>query len=659
MKSLTTAALCAALTLGASDPSDVVDTTPAKGGSELIGTMPRAITSFGAEAVDGWLYVYGGYFGVPHKYSREGQSDDFYRINLLDTRDIEFLPSGHAMQSVTLVRHGRDLIRVGGVRIHNAAGELNDMRSITDVKRFATGSRVWTDLPPMPEPRSSHESEIVGDTLYVIGGWILDGSGRNSGDWHDTYLTLDLNDLDAGWTEHEQPFTRRALGIAVHGDHVVVVGGMTPDGATNDVHLLDTTTHQWSDGPAYPGMGFATSAVGIGGRVMTSGMQGRVFSYAPGEAEWRQDGTLTFPRFFHQLVADGDRLIALGGIVGMSPDARVRHIEAVPVTRSAEPSISVMTTPAPMLARNRQAIFLNDGELYFFGGNRSTGQHDFDAEMFLDEGWALRLNSMTWREVAPFPAQRQSMQTALVGADSQHGYAVGGFGHNGETAVTQQQALRYDFDLDRWKDDEAPDLPVSRTQFGLVEHDGDLWIFGGLDFDDRRPRGEQFRHLLDVQRWNIGVSDGWEDAGVTMTGQRRAFGGGVIDDRYYMISGMADGFELVENAEAFDFKTQEFVTIAQPSVPRLSAEVVTMGGKLYVAGGSSPIGEDGKLMSNPSIEMYDPATDSWTTVVDELPFEVKHMRMFAHGDRLLIYSGHVDGQHQAMLAFIDVNGVSL
>lgn len=644
-------ALCAALALGASDPAS--DTSPPKGGSTLIGTLPRAITSFGAEAVDGWLYVYGGYFGVPHKYSREGQSDDFYRIDLHDPRVIEFLPSDHAMQSVTLVRHGHDVVRVGGVRFHNAAHEETDMRSIPDVERFDAHALDWSDLPPMPEPRSSHEAEIVGDTLYVIGGWILDGA-NDEGDWHDSYLSLDLSDPDAGWREHDQPFTRRALGLAAHGDHLVVVGGMTPDGATNEVHVLDTRTHEWSDAPEYPGMGFATSAVSLGGQVMTSGMQGRVFAFAPGESEWRQVGTLTFPRFFHQLVADGDRLLALGGIIGMSPDARVRHIESVPLRRPTEASVSVMTIPAPMDARNRQGVFLNSGELYFFGGNRSTGQHDFGAEMFCDDGWALRLNSLTWRPLADFPAARQSMRTVVVGADGQHGYAVGGFGHDGETAVTQDQALRYHFDLDRWEASEAPDLPTSRTQFGLVEHDGDLWIFGGLDFDDRRPRGEQFRHLLDVQRWNVGVTDAWEDAGVTMTGQRRAFGGDVLGDRYYMVSGMADGFELVESCEAFDFERGEFVSIAQPSVPRLSAEVVSLDDKLYVAGGSSPTGEDGDLESNPSIECYDPATDSWTTVVDELPFEVKHMRMFAHGDRLLIYNGQFDGQTRALLAFVDV-----
>ncbi len=654
MKSL---ALCAAIALAASDPNDAVDVTPPTGGSSLIGTLPRAITSFGAEAVDGWLYVYGGYFGVPHKYSREGQSSDFYRINLLDTRDIEFLPSGDAMQSLTLVAYDDDVLRIGGMRIYNEAGTpTSDMRSIEDVLRFDTETLEWSALPPMPEPRSSHESEIIGDTLYVVGGWVLDGSGRRDGDWHDTYLTLDLADLDTGWQEHEQPFTRRALGVAVHGHHLITVGGMTPDGATNAVHILDTTSGDWAIGPEYPGMGFATSAVTLDGRVITSGMQGRVFSFAPGESTWRQEGTLTFPRFFHQLVADNDRVLAMGGIVGMSPDARVRHIESFPMTRSNEPTVSVMTVPAPGAARNRQAMFLNDGELYFFGGNRSTGQHDFDADMFLDEGWALRLNSLKWRKLSNFPAPRQSMQTALHGADNQHGYAVGGFGHNGETALTQPQALRYDFDLDRWKDADAPDLPRSRTQFGLVEYDGDLWIFGGLDFDDRRPRGEQFEHLLDIQRWNVGVTDAWEDAGVQMTTQRRAFGGDVIDNRYYLISGMADGFELVESCEAFDFDTLEFVPIAQPSTPRLSAEIVALDDKLYVAGGSSPIGEDGKLMSNNSIEMYDPITDTWTTVVDELPFETRHMRMFAHGDRLLIYSGHVDGQTRAMLAFIDVAG---
>ncbi len=144
--------------------------------SHVEGFLPRAVTSFGAEAAGDYIYVMGGYFGAPHEYSHEGQSDAFYRINLHDLRDIETLPGAGRAQSLALVEHAGALVRVGGMVIDNAAGEDQRMRSIDTVARFDPLERTWTALPPLPEPRSSHECAVVAGHLYVAGGWKL-GAG--------------------------------------------------------------------------------------------------------------------------------------------------------------------------------------------------------------------------------------------------------------------------------------------------------------------------------------------------------------------------------------------------------------------------------------------------------------------------------------------------
>ena len=41
----------------------------------------------------------------------------------------------------------------------------------------------------------------------------------------------------------------------------------------------------------------------------------------------------------------------------------------------------------------------------------SLGQHDFDPENFVAEGWQLHLPSLSWREGPAYPARRQTMQT--------------------------------------------------------------------------------------------------------------------------------------------------------------------------------------------------------------------------------------------------------
>jgi hypothetical protein len=82
----------------------------------------------------------------------------------------------------------------------------------------------------------------------------------------------------------------------------------------------------------------------------------------------------------------------------------------------------------PGKAKNRQGIFVRESQLFLFGGNSSLGQHDFAAENFLAEAFRFDLGTLGFEPLAPFPVQRQSMQTLVSG---EHGYALGGFGIEG------------------------------------------------------------------------------------------------------------------------------------------------------------------------------------------------------------------------------------
>ena len=41
----------------------------------------------------------------------------------------------------------------------------------------------WQPLPDLPEPRSSHDAVVIGDRLFVAGGWQL---GPEEAVWHKT-----------------------------------------------------------------------------------------------------------------------------------------------------------------------------------------------------------------------------------------------------------------------------------------------------------------------------------------------------------------------------------------------------------------------------------------------------------------------------------------
>ena len=66
--------------------------------------MLEPVTSFGAAALQGGLYVLGGHAGAAHDYCSENQSRSFLRLDLNAPRSWELLQvRQHSVQSVALV----------------------------------------------------------------------------------------------------------------------------------------------------------------------------------------------------------------------------------------------------------------------------------------------------------------------------------------------------------------------------------------------------------------------------------------------------------------------------------------------------------------------------------------------------------------------------
>ena len=217
--------------------------------------LPQAVNSFGGAVLGDWLYVYGGHTGKVHKYSRETASKHFRRLNLRDRTTWEELPGGPALQGVTLMSHGRYLYRIGGMAPHNPPGQPADLVSVADFARFDPESKTWTDLPPLPTPRSTHDSVVVGDKIYVIGGWSMNGGDSANSEFLDSALVFDLARPGAGWEKlPAPPFRRRALAVGAVDGKVYAIGGLTEDGkVVKSVDIYDPATRTWSRGPELPG----------------------------------------------------------------------------------------------------------------------------------------------------------------------------------------------------------------------------------------------------------------------------------------------------------------------------------------------------------------------------------------------------------------------
>lgn len=622
-------------------------------GGAFVGSMPVPVTSFGAASLGDAVYVAGGYFGEPHHYSREGQSSSFARFTATHTWE-PLAPLDDGLQGLALVAVDGALVRCGGTRIDNDASAPTDMHSIASCARYDVASNAWSALPDLPEARSSFDAAVLDGRIYAVGGWNLEG-GPEHAHFHDTVAVLDPG--ASAWRTVAAPMQRRALAVVATSRHIVVVGGLGDDRAPSSrVDVYDPGENEWTLGPDLPGDGFGVAAVAVGDVVYASGQGGTVYRWTDGESGWSVVRTLAQPRFFHRLVAPSGSLLALGGIGSMTTDGRARLIESV--TLAGEPErVGWVNITFPGVTRNRAGLFAHDDSLYLFGGNNSTEQHDFQPTNFVTEGFRLHLPSQRWFPIDALPEGRQSLETVVMGEAA---VALGGFGHDEDAPRTYADAFftRMDGHWQQLRDA----LPAGRTQFGAAAHDGALYLFAGLTYDDALPEEQRFTHLASVLRCPLdeaalAASSAASPLGtcveldVALPGTRRAFASATIGDRFYIVGGMRDGFAPVEDCFAFDFQSQTFSPLTCPSHSRISATMLAHDGHLYLVGGSRRT--DAGLGPDRSVEVLDPATSTWSTLIEELPFDTHQARWTVVHDRIVAIATQA-ATSEATLAWVDV-----
>jgi uncharacterized GH25 family protein/YHS domain-containing protein len=296
----------AMLVVQSAEPANAVQYSP----------LPQAVSSFGAVESEGYLYVYGGHTARTHDYDTEAVSGRFSRLDLTRGGFWERLPGGPALQGMNLAAHTSGVYRVGGMQPRNPRGTKADNYSVADCSRFNPITREWEWLTPMPEGRSSHDLAVFGNTLYVIGGWNMDGKEGGT-EFVDTMLTLDLTDSRATWKSIPQPFSRRALIVTLHDGKLYAMGGIDEeDEVSRDVDIFDLQTRRWSKGPELIGnsgyAGFSSAACTLDGRVYCSVAGGDLIRLTEDSQGWEFVGK-NKPRIVHRMIPWKSQILVAGG----------------------------------------------------------------------------------------------------------------------------------------------------------------------------------------------------------------------------------------------------------------------------------------------------------------------------------------------------------
>jgi Kelch motif len=306
----------------------------------VLAELPLGLTSFGAVLANDQIVLFGGQTAGAHSYWDKSQNGELLWLGSAGDAAWHRTDAGRGVQGLGMVSHGTRVYRLGGFEARNAEGQPDDLHSLADcawidvkVLDGATAAE-WQPAPPLPEPRSSFDACIVDDTVFVAGGWTLNGDQPSV--WCESACSLNLADPESGWQAlPKPPFQRRALSLGYQGKRLYAIGGMEESGdISNAVNVLDLEKGEWSDGPSLPEggpmEGFGTACCTVAGRLVISTYGGTVYRLSEAGDAWEKVHQLPTARFFHRLLPWGEDAVLVVGGTNME-SGKKKDLVVVPV----------------------------------------------------------------------------------------------------------------------------------------------------------------------------------------------------------------------------------------------------------------------------------------------------------------------------------------
>ncbi|HLA98647.1 MAG TPA: kelch repeat-containing protein [Anaerolineales bacterium] len=274
---------------------------PAESRWQQHASMPTQRSEMPAVALDGLIYVPGGFGGEAAFEAYDPLTDTWQSLPLL--------PDGrhHLMAAA----HGGG-VTAGRIYIFGGASSLIDWRASDTAWAYDPASQEWHELARMPEPRLAGAAVSLGDYLYVVGG----AGGSNA--------LLRYDPAGDTWTTLAALAQAREHTAAVAMDGLIyaLAGRWSGSGELASVEVYDPASDQWTAGPAMSVArgGHAAAVVNgqivvAGGEVLSSGRQtlDSVEVLDPAQDVWSSGPALPVPLHGVPAVGLDGSLFILGG----------------------------------------------------------------------------------------------------------------------------------------------------------------------------------------------------------------------------------------------------------------------------------------------------------------------------------------------------------
>ncbi len=187
----------------------------------------------------------------------------------------------------------------------------------------------------------------------------------------------------------------------------------------------------------------------------------------------------------------------------------------------------------------------------------------------------------------------------------------------------------YDPLLDTWIT--RKNMEIVRTGFSTCVYNGKIHAIGGAQKVYGTPT---------LTTKSIEVYDPEQDSWTQLTDMpvsRYDHTASIVGSKIYIIGGYDDPFaQPFSRVDIYDLATETWTTGTPMLTPRVQLSTVVLNGKIYAIGGQRGVStnESGEK----TMEVYDPATDTWTSAADMLT-QVKMMSACTLNGRIYVFGG--------------------
>jgi N-acetylneuraminic acid mutarotase len=491
---------------------------------------------------------------------------------------------------------------VGG-ELYLFSGFLPGNKATRSIEAFDYRANRWRRVGEMPEGLTHANAAVVDDeVVWLAGGFKGDHPGPTTDEvWR--------YDADAGkWLRGPSLPAPRGGGALVRlGRRLHYFGGFAEDRQTSpgDHWLLELdggTT--WKPAAPLPEPRGQLGGVAVGGFIYAIGGQfghdsspedvDRVHRYDPATDAWTKVASLPYPRSHFEpgtFVWNG-RIVIVGG-----RNNRKRRIVTEVTMYDPVPDVWLALPPlAKGLLAPASAVL--GGQVVVTNGSIDNAPTPQTTTSIIDlEG--------KWEQWPKLPMPLGEVAGGIVGDRL---FIIGEPSTpDGETdSARASPTLAYDLSRGIWDEPSgrAP-RPFPDSHHAAEVWDGKLYLFGGVG----SAAGKTQTYDPQADTWAIGPDLPFA-AGSSASA--------LIDGRIFVAGGIVGNRETTGRVAMFDPTTGRWTERAPMPLPRNHAASGTDGRRFYVFGGRGPGSGDANVVANgfADVQIYDPATDTWTTSSD-------------------------------------------